>query len=147
MNQFLWSKIRYCDKFYLIFRYSGDWSRIGVISRGTEDLLKTAAFFVVPLCIFVIFFLFKSDGYEEWINDYGKCINIARLFNNYFEFKDWLLIQTETSNLDLFIPLYFYLNLNGKLWIMNMGPNSNMLLHKFCNIFWNITSMKILPTL
>ncbi|XP_057787818.1 uncharacterized protein LOC131005040 [Salvia miltiorrhiza] len=45
--------------------YSGDWSRIGVISRGTEDLLKAAAFLVVPLCIFLIFFLFENDGYEE----------------------------------------------------------------------------------
>ncbi|XP_028062325.1 uncharacterized protein LOC114265709 [Camellia sinensis] len=29
-------------------RYSGDWSRIGVISKETEDLLKLAAFVVVP---------------------------------------------------------------------------------------------------
>ncbi|KAJ4839779.1 hypothetical protein Tsubulata_026574 [Turnera subulata] len=35
--------------------YSGDWSRIGVISRETEDLLKIAAFVVVPLCLFVLF--------------------------------------------------------------------------------------------
>ncbi|KAJ7979571.1 DNA-directed RNA polymerase subunit beta, partial [Quillaja saponaria] len=34
--------------------YSGDWSRIGVISTETEDLLKIAAFLVVPLCIFLI---------------------------------------------------------------------------------------------
>ncbi|XP_059454846.1 uncharacterized protein LOC132185046 isoform X2 [Corylus avellana] len=33
----------------------GDWSRIGVISKETEDLLKLAAFAVVPLCIFLIF--------------------------------------------------------------------------------------------
>jgi len=39
------------------FRYSGDWSRIGVITPQTEDLLKLAAFLVVPLCIFLIFFL------------------------------------------------------------------------------------------
>ncbi|KAL7137971.1 hypothetical protein ABFS83_10G130900 [Erythranthe nasuta] len=41
--------------------YSGDWSRIGVVSRGTEDLLKAAAFLVVPLCIFLIFNLFEKD--------------------------------------------------------------------------------------
>ncbi|KAH6835957.1 DNA-directed RNA polymerase subunit beta [Perilla frutescens var. hirtella] len=45
--------------------YSGDWSRIGVISRGTEELLKSAAFFVVPFCFFLIFFLFKNDGNES----------------------------------------------------------------------------------
>ncbi|XP_010447655.1 PREDICTED: uncharacterized protein LOC104730215 isoform X1 [Camelina sativa] len=33
--------------------YSGDWSRIGVISKETEQLLKIAAFLVVPLCIFL----------------------------------------------------------------------------------------------
>ncbi|CAF2030744.1 unnamed protein product [Brassica napus] len=31
--------------------YSGDWSRIGVLSKETEELLKLAAFLVVPLCI------------------------------------------------------------------------------------------------
>ncbi|KAM7477112.1 hypothetical protein LguiB_024355 [Lonicera macranthoides] len=35
--------------------YSGDWSRIGVISKESEDLLKIAAFVVVPLCLFLIF--------------------------------------------------------------------------------------------
>ncbi|KAK2646528.1 hypothetical protein Ddye_021723 [Dipteronia dyeriana] len=35
--------------------YSGDWSRIGVISEETEPLLKVAAFVVVPLCILLIF--------------------------------------------------------------------------------------------
>ncbi|KAE9462531.1 hypothetical protein C3L33_05564, partial [Rhododendron williamsianum] len=34
--------------------YSGDWSRIGVISKETEDLLKLAAFVVVPLCLLLI---------------------------------------------------------------------------------------------
>ncbi|GMI97576.1 hypothetical protein like AT4G30845 [Hibiscus trionum] len=34
--------------------YSGDWSRIGVISKDVEDLLKIAAFLVVPLCIFLV---------------------------------------------------------------------------------------------
>ncbi|EOA17690.1 hypothetical protein CARUB_v10006060mg [Capsella rubella] len=33
--------------------YSGDWSRIGVVSKETEELLKIAAFLVVPLCIFL----------------------------------------------------------------------------------------------
>ncbi|KAJ4959187.1 hypothetical protein NE237_026298 [Protea cynaroides] len=35
--------------------YSGDWSRIGVISREGEELLKTVAFLVVPLCLFLMF--------------------------------------------------------------------------------------------
>ncbi|XWS70877.1 hypothetical protein CRYUN_Cryun03dG0086700 [Craigia yunnanensis] len=39
----------------ILARYSGDWSRIGVISKEVEDLLKIAAFVVVPLCIFLIF--------------------------------------------------------------------------------------------
>ncbi|ESQ54113.1 hypothetical protein EUTSA_v10026581mg [Eutrema salsugineum] len=33
--------------------YSGDWSRIGSISKETEELLKIAAFLVVPLSIFL----------------------------------------------------------------------------------------------
>nr|KYP51446.1 hypothetical protein KK1_026731 [Cajanus cajan] len=37
--------------------YSGDWSRIGVITQQNEELLKVAAFLVVTLCIFLIFFL------------------------------------------------------------------------------------------
>ncbi|KMT14013.1 hypothetical protein BVRB_4g078420 [Beta vulgaris subsp. vulgaris] len=40
--------------------YSGDWSRIGVISRETEDVLKIAAFLVVPFCLFVIFSLARN---------------------------------------------------------------------------------------
>uniref|UniRef100_A0ACD5TW15 Uncharacterized protein n=1 Tax=Avena sativa TaxID=4498 RepID=A0ACD5TW15_AVESA len=31
--------------------YSGDWSRIGAISRDTEELLKLGAYAVVPLCV------------------------------------------------------------------------------------------------
>ncbi|GMP36032.1 hypothetical protein CsSME_00008275 [Camellia sinensis var. sinensis] len=41
--------------------YSGDWSRIGVISKETEDLLKLAAFVVVPLCLFLIFSFSKKQ--------------------------------------------------------------------------------------
>ncbi|CAL0307055.1 unnamed protein product [Lupinus luteus] len=37
--------------------YSGDWSRIGVITTQSEELLKVAAFLVVPFCIFLIFSL------------------------------------------------------------------------------------------
>ncbi|GMY35557.1 EUTSA_v10026581mg [Fagus crenata] len=40
--------------------YSGDWSRIGVISKEAEGLLKFAAFIVVPLCIFLIFSISKE---------------------------------------------------------------------------------------
>ncbi|CAK7338138.1 unnamed protein product [Dovyalis caffra] len=41
--------------------YSGDWSRIGVISKESEDLLKVGAFVVVPLCIFLIFSILKEE--------------------------------------------------------------------------------------
>nr|XP_009780393.1 PREDICTED: uncharacterized protein LOC104229440 [Nicotiana sylvestris]XP_016455792.1 PREDICTED: uncharacterized protein LOC107779815 [Nicotiana tabacum] len=34
--------------------YSGDWSRIGVISKESEELVKIAAYFVVPFCLFLI---------------------------------------------------------------------------------------------
>ncbi|KAL6867340.1 hypothetical protein ACP4OV_015364 [Aristida adscensionis] len=34
--------------------YSGDWSRIGAISRETEELLKLAAYAVVPLSLALI---------------------------------------------------------------------------------------------
>nr|GMC91261.1 DNA-directed RNA polymerase subunit beta [Ipomoea batatas]GMD25899.1 DNA-directed RNA polymerase subunit beta [Ipomoea batatas]GMD28812.1 DNA-directed RNA polymerase subunit beta [Ipomoea batatas] len=40
--------------------YSGDWSRIGVISKESEHLLKISAFFVVPLCLFLIFYSSKK---------------------------------------------------------------------------------------
>ncbi|KAL6191563.1 hypothetical protein ACLB2K_037953 [Fragaria x ananassa] len=40
--------------------YSGDWSRIGVISKESEDLLKVAAFLVVPSCLFLIFSISKQ---------------------------------------------------------------------------------------
>ncbi|XP_057968241.1 uncharacterized protein LOC131157851 [Malania oleifera] len=42
--------------------YSGDWSRIGVISKGSEDLLKAAAFVVVPLCLFLILSLSREPN-------------------------------------------------------------------------------------
>ncbi|KAJ6362150.1 hypothetical protein OIU78_002537 [Salix suchowensis] len=41
--------------------YSGDWSRIGVISKESEDLLKVAAFVVIPLCVFLIFSISKKE--------------------------------------------------------------------------------------
>ncbi|XP_034700433.1 uncharacterized protein LOC117925519 [Vitis riparia] len=40
--------------------YSGDWSRIGVISKETEDFLKLSALLVVPLCLFLIFSISKE---------------------------------------------------------------------------------------
>lgn len=40
--------------------YSGDWSRIGAISKENEDVLKISAFVVVPLCLFLIFWLSKN---------------------------------------------------------------------------------------
>lgn len=39
--------------------YSGDWSRIGVLSVEQENLLKTAAFFVVPVSVGLIWKLSK----------------------------------------------------------------------------------------
>ncbi|XP_050213146.1 uncharacterized protein LOC126664682 isoform X1 [Mercurialis annua] len=44
-----------------LFRYSGDWSRIGVISKESEDLLKFAAFLVIPFCIFLIYSISKQE--------------------------------------------------------------------------------------
>ncbi|PIA46009.1 hypothetical protein AQUCO_01600343v1 [Aquilegia coerulea] len=41
--------------------YSGDWSRIGVISRETEEFLKVAAYVVVPLSLFLIFSFSKEQ--------------------------------------------------------------------------------------
>ncbi|TVU47973.1 hypothetical protein EJB05_07591, partial [Eragrostis curvula] len=35
--------------------YSGDWSRIGAISKDTEELLKLGAYVVVPLSLALIF--------------------------------------------------------------------------------------------
>ncbi|KAK8595766.1 hypothetical protein V6N13_000455 [Hibiscus sabdariffa] len=42
--------------------YSGDWSRIGVISKDVEDLLKIAAFVVVPLCTFLVISFSKQPA-------------------------------------------------------------------------------------
>ncbi|CAL5376408.1 unnamed protein product [Camellia sinensis] len=50
--------------------YSGDWSRIGVISKETEELLKLAAFVVVPLCLFLIFSFSKK---QEALNFEHDC--------------------------------------------------------------------------
>ncbi|KAL3824668.1 hypothetical protein ACJIZ3_020697 [Penstemon smallii] len=41
--------------------YSGDWSRIGVITTETEDLLRAAAFLIIPLCLFLIFTLSNKE--------------------------------------------------------------------------------------
>ncbi|GLJ12941.1 hypothetical protein SUGI_0201230 [Cryptomeria japonica] len=40
--------------------YSGDWSRIGVISKDVEAVLKVAAYFVVPLSVGLILFLSRE---------------------------------------------------------------------------------------
>ncbi|KAE8735452.1 Tetratricopeptide repeat (TPR)-like superfamily protein isoform 1 [Hibiscus syriacus] len=42
--------------------YSGDWSRIGVISKDAEDLLKIAAFVVVPVCVFLVISFSKEPA-------------------------------------------------------------------------------------
>ncbi|KAJ4767460.1 DNA-directed RNA polymerase subunit beta [Rhynchospora pubera] len=44
--------------------YSGDWSRVGVITRESEELLKFAAFFVIPLCILVTISIPKDDRFS-----------------------------------------------------------------------------------
>ncbi|KAF3452913.1 hypothetical protein FNV43_RR03346 [Rhamnella rubrinervis] len=41
--------------------YSGDWSRIGVISKESEELLKVAAFVVAPLCLFLVLYFSKNE--------------------------------------------------------------------------------------
>ncbi|KAL0559174.1 hypothetical protein IC582_003764 [Cucumis melo] len=42
--------------------YSGDWSRIGAITKETEELLKIGAFLVVPFCVFLVFSFSKFDS-------------------------------------------------------------------------------------
>ncbi|CAM0871922.1 unnamed protein product [Alopecurus aequalis] len=44
--------------------YSGDWSRIGAISKDTEELLKLAAYAVVPLCL-ALALAVPGDGDSE----------------------------------------------------------------------------------
>ncbi|CAN6296042.1 unnamed protein product [Urochloa humidicola] len=45
--------------------YSGDWSRIGAISKDTEDLLKLGAYAVVPLSLALIFSLSQGRNKES----------------------------------------------------------------------------------
>ncbi|KAF8717964.1 hypothetical protein HU200_025428 [Digitaria exilis] len=42
--------------------YSGDWSRIGAISKDTEELLKLGAYVVVPLCVALVFSLSEDSN-------------------------------------------------------------------------------------
>ncbi|XP_048431916.1 uncharacterized protein LOC125473298 [Pyrus x bretschneideri] len=48
--------------------YSGDWSRTGAIAKESEELLKVAAFVVVPLCLFSFFSFPKklSTEFLRW---------------------------------------------------------------------------------
>jgi hypothetical protein len=46
-------------------RYSGDWSRIGAISKDTEELLKLGAYAVVPLSLALIIWLPEGDSDRE----------------------------------------------------------------------------------
>ncbi|XP_024526127.1 uncharacterized protein LOC112344852 [Selaginella moellendorffii] len=41
--------------------YSGDWSRIGVLSKGSEAVIRDAAFAVVPLCLAIILWIGKTN--------------------------------------------------------------------------------------
>ena len=43
-------------------RYSGDWSRIGAISKDTEELLRRGAYVVVPLSLALIFSLSQDSN-------------------------------------------------------------------------------------
>ena len=45
----------------MLRRYSGDWSRIGAISKDTEELLKLGAFVVVPLSLALVFSLSEDS--------------------------------------------------------------------------------------
>ncbi|KXG39900.1 uncharacterized protein LOC110431807 [Sorghum bicolor] len=42
--------------------YSGDWSRIGAISKDTEELLKLGAYAVVPLSMALVFSLSEDHS-------------------------------------------------------------------------------------
>ncbi|VAH88059.1 unnamed protein product [Triticum turgidum subsp. durum] len=44
--------------------YSGDWSRIGAISKDAEELLKLGAYAVVPLCL-ALALRAPGDGGDE----------------------------------------------------------------------------------
>ncbi|CAK8532252.1 unnamed protein product [Lathyrus sativus] len=43
--------------------YSGDWSRIGVITQQNEEFLRLAAFLVVPICVLFVFRVPKEPNY------------------------------------------------------------------------------------
>ncbi|CAL5199421.1 unnamed protein product [Lathyrus oleraceus] len=43
--------------------YSGDWSRIGVITPQNEEFLRLAAFLVVPICVLFVFRVPKEPDY------------------------------------------------------------------------------------
>ncbi|KAI5414798.1 uncharacterized protein LOC127138470 [Lathyrus oleraceus] len=43
--------------------YSGDWSRIGVITPQNEEFLRLAAFLVVPICVLFVFRVAKEPDY------------------------------------------------------------------------------------
>lgn len=49
------------------FRYSGDWSRIGVLTLDQESQLRTAAFFVVPASLSVIWKLSRTKVDDAWL--------------------------------------------------------------------------------
>ncbi|XP_062216438.1 uncharacterized protein LOC133916673 [Phragmites australis] len=42
--------------------YSGDWSRIGAISKDTEERLKLGAYVVVPLSVALVFSLSQDSS-------------------------------------------------------------------------------------
>ncbi|CAN0838242.1 hypothetical protein LINGRAHAP2_LOCUS2055 [Linum grandiflorum] len=41
--------------------YSGDWSRIGAISKETEDLLKVASILVALFCVLIVISISKQE--------------------------------------------------------------------------------------
>ncbi|KAI3966905.1 hypothetical protein MKW92_038370 [Papaver armeniacum] len=49
----------------IFVRVYGDWSRIGVVSEENEELLKVAAFVVVPLCLYLILSLSNLEKEEK----------------------------------------------------------------------------------
>ncbi|KAL2455850.1 Tetratricopeptide repeat (TPR)-like superfamily protein [Abeliophyllum distichum] len=73
--------------------YSGDWSRIGVISKDTEDLLKLAAFFVVPFLLPTIIEIVVETPEESQVTLKG--ISTDRIL----DVKKLLAVHVETCHL------------------------------------------------
>jgi hypothetical protein len=60
---FSWCKVSHFRPlvWFMLYRFSGDWSRIGVLSKETEEELQWAAIGVVPLAATLIWSIYKRN--------------------------------------------------------------------------------------